>query len=84
LIIVSAIRQKNELLFDWLQISRFSALSVFLMSASAFYKPRLALSVYFRSYPKATPKMFAVSPSTVNTPPFSPRPVRLRGDCALA
>jgi len=29
-------------------------------------------------------KMFAVSPSTVNTPPPSPRPVRLRGDCALA
>jgi len=26
----------NELLFDWMQISRFSALSVFLMSASAF------------------------------------------------
>ena len=28
--------------------------------------------------------MFAISPSTVNTPPPSPRPVRLRVDCALA
>ena len=28
--------------------------------------------------------MFAISPSTVNTPPPSPRPVRLRVDCGLA
>ena len=40
--------------------------------------------LYFRSYPKATPTMFDVSPSAVNTPPLSPRPVRLRVDCALA
>src|SRR4030095_11256125 len=43
-----------------------------------------ATSSYFRSYTKAPPTMFAVSPFTVNTPPASPRPVRLRVDCALA